>query len=160
VDVLGKNRTVPQVSLLRPGIPATCPGVQWTDPKWKPQLSPFSSRPGFPATLHWTRSRVRLSFKERRMRCVNATKFHRKIRGSEAEGSAVSLHPKPTFLRRFGSYERGFSTLLYVGWCGEGFEAVDVEVFIKIETEEIGCAAENEGALQKVAQALQYFVAN
>jgi hypothetical protein len=41
-------------------------------------LSPLSSRLGFPATLHWTRSRVRLSLKERRMKSVNATRFHRK----------------------------------------------------------------------------------
>jgi hypothetical protein len=37
VDALGKNRRVPQVSLLRPGIRAT-------DPKWKPQFSLLSSQ--------------------------------------------------------------------------------------------------------------------
>src|ERR1700691_4503449 len=36
------------------------------------------SVPGFPATLHWTGPRVRLSVRERRMKCTNATKFHRK----------------------------------------------------------------------------------
>jgi hypothetical protein len=44
---------------------------------------PLSSRPGFPATLHRTRSRVRLSLKERRMRSVNATKFNRKSGGAQ-----------------------------------------------------------------------------
>ncbi|MGB8538747.1 MAG: hypothetical protein WCD57_20155, partial [Acidobacteriaceae bacterium] len=39
------------------------------------------------ATLRWTRLRVRLSFKERRMRFANATNINRK-----SEGSAVSLH--------------------------------------------------------------------
>jgi hypothetical protein len=43
----------------------------------------LSSRPGFPATPHWTRSRVRLSLKERRMRSVNATNFHRKSGGAK-----------------------------------------------------------------------------
>ena len=41
---------------------------------------------GFPATLHWARSRVRLSPKERRMRSVNATKFHRKS-GERSRGT-------------------------------------------------------------------------
>jgi hypothetical protein len=36
------------------------------------------SVPGFPATQHWTGPRVRLSVRERRMKCDNATKFHRK----------------------------------------------------------------------------------
>src|SRR5271156_5905628 len=36
------------------------------------------SAPGFPASLHWTEPRVRLSFKERRMVLANATNFHRK----------------------------------------------------------------------------------
>jgi hypothetical protein len=36
------------------------------------------SVPGFPATLHWTRPRMRLSFKERRMMFANATKLYRK----------------------------------------------------------------------------------
>jgi hypothetical protein len=44
---------------------------------------PLSSRPGFPVTQHWTRPRVRLSLKERRMRSVNATKFHRKSGGAK-----------------------------------------------------------------------------
>ncbi len=34
--------------------------------------------PGFPATHHWTGPRVRLSLKERRMKCANAAKLHRK----------------------------------------------------------------------------------
>jgi len=55
----------------------------------EPWPFPLSSRPGFPAARHWTRLRARLSLKERRMRSVNATNFHRKFRGSEAEGSAV-----------------------------------------------------------------------
>jgi hypothetical protein len=36
------------------------------------------SVPGFPATLRWTRPRVRLSQKESRMKIANATKFNRK----------------------------------------------------------------------------------
>ncbi len=51
------NRRVPQVSLLRPGIRATCPacpGVPWgvprTDPKW---TCPAPPRPSLP----WERSR-------------------------------------------------------------------------------------------------------
>jgi hypothetical protein len=36
------------------------------------------SVPGFPATQHWTRQRVRLSLKERRMMLANATNFYRK----------------------------------------------------------------------------------
>ncbi len=39
---------------------------------------PDRSVPGFPATLHWTRLRVRLSVREGRMKRTNATKFHRK----------------------------------------------------------------------------------
>jgi hypothetical protein len=39
---------------------------------------PDRSVPGFPATLHWTRPRVRLSVRERRMKCISVTKFHRK----------------------------------------------------------------------------------
>ena len=33
---------------------------------------------GFPATQHWTKARVRVSLKERRMRSANATNVHRK----------------------------------------------------------------------------------
>jgi hypothetical protein len=40
-------------------------------------------RPGFPVTLRWTRLRVRLSSKERRVSSVNDTKFHRKSGGAE-----------------------------------------------------------------------------
>jgi hypothetical protein len=43
---------------------------------------PDRSVPGFPATLHWTSPRVRLSVRERRMKCTNATKFHRKSGGA------------------------------------------------------------------------------
>ena len=54
----------------------------------EPLLFPLSSRPGFPAVRHWTRLRVRLSLKERRMRSVNATGFHRKSGGTKAVGEA------------------------------------------------------------------------
>jgi hypothetical protein len=39
---------------------------------------PNRSVPGFPATQLWTKPRVRLSLKERRMRSANATNVHRK----------------------------------------------------------------------------------
>ena len=45
--------------------------------------SPLSSRPGLPATQHWTKQRVRLSPKRRRMRPANATKLHRKSGGAK-----------------------------------------------------------------------------
>jgi hypothetical protein len=49
--------------------------AQWTR---RPSLChPDRSVPGFPATLHWTGPRVRLSVRERRMKSTNATKFHR-----------------------------------------------------------------------------------
>ena len=38
--------------------------------------------PGFPATLCWTRPRVRLSVRERRMKCDSATNSHRKSGGA------------------------------------------------------------------------------
>src|SRR5580698_1318887 len=44
---------------------------------------PDRSVPGFPATPHWTQPRVRLSVRERRMKCINATKFHRKSGGAQ-----------------------------------------------------------------------------
>ena len=50
----------------------------YQDPKPKQNCHPDRSVPGFPATLHWTRPRMRLSVRERRMKCTNATKFHRK----------------------------------------------------------------------------------
>src|SRR6204780_1359199 len=56
------------------------------DPDWKrhPLLChPDRSVPGFPATLHRTRPRMRLSVRERRMKCTNATKLHRKSGGGE-----------------------------------------------------------------------------
>jgi hypothetical protein len=45
--------------------------------------TPLSSRPGFPATQHWTETRVRLSLKERRMRSASATNLHRKSGGAK-----------------------------------------------------------------------------
>jgi hypothetical protein len=45
--------------------------------------TPLSSRPGFPATQHWTKPRVRLSLKERRITFANATKFNRKSGGAQ-----------------------------------------------------------------------------
>jgi hypothetical protein len=76
------------------------------------------------------------------------------------EGYAVSLYSKPTFLRRLGCNERRLSAPSYGGWSRHSFEAVDVEVFVEIKTEKFGCAAEDEGAGQEVAQALEYFVAH
>src|SRR6202035_2243131 len=43
---------------------------------------PDRSEPGFPASLHWTRPRVHLSLKERRMVFDNATNFYRKFGGA------------------------------------------------------------------------------
>jgi hypothetical protein len=43
---------------------------------------PDRSVPGFPATLHWTGPRVRLSVRERRMKCTNAIEFNRKSGGA------------------------------------------------------------------------------
>jgi hypothetical protein len=39
---------------------------------------PTEANPDLPATHHQTGQRMRLSFKERRMKCANATKIHRK----------------------------------------------------------------------------------
>jgi hypothetical protein len=44
----------------------------------KQKCHPDRSVPGFPAERHWTWQRVRLSARERRMKCTNATNFHRK----------------------------------------------------------------------------------
>jgi hypothetical protein len=44
---------------------------------------PDRSVPGFPATQHGTSPRVRLSVRERRMNCTNATKVHRKSGGAK-----------------------------------------------------------------------------
>ena len=41
------------------------------------------SRPGFPATLRWTRLRVRLSRKKRRMEFANANNLNRKSGGAK-----------------------------------------------------------------------------
>ena len=53
-----------------------------TAPCFPTVLSFLSSRPGFPATLRWTRLRVRLSRKERRMEVHNATNLNRKSGGA------------------------------------------------------------------------------
>ena len=57
------------------------------DPRNRSRLetlpSPLSSRPGFPATQLWTTPRMRLSRKERRMQCANATNLHRKSGGAK-----------------------------------------------------------------------------
>jgi hypothetical protein len=61
--------------------------IRSIESKWKrypPLCHPDRSVPGFPATLHWTRPRVRLSVKERRMKSINATKFHRKSGGGKS----------------------------------------------------------------------------
>jgi hypothetical protein len=52
-------------------------------PNPKQKCHPDRSVPGFPATVHWTRPRVRLSVRERRMKCTNATNFHRKSGGAQ-----------------------------------------------------------------------------
>ncbi len=44
---------------------------------------PDRSEPGFPAPQHWTRPRVRLSVRERRMKCADATKFNRRSGGAQ-----------------------------------------------------------------------------
>ena len=44
---------------------------------------PLSSRPGFPATQCWTKPRLRLSLKERRMECAKATNLNRKSGGAQ-----------------------------------------------------------------------------
>jgi hypothetical protein len=49
----------------------------------KQNCHPDRSVPGFPATLHWTWPRVRLSVRERRMKSINATKSHRKSGGAQ-----------------------------------------------------------------------------
>jgi hypothetical protein len=76
---------VPQVSLLRPGIPQTCPGVPWTDPQWKHYplfCHPDRSEPGFPASLYWKKAACAPFCKERRMMFVNATNVDRKSGGA------------------------------------------------------------------------------
>jgi len=81
------------------------------------QVSPFplSSRPGFPATLHWTRSRVRLSLKERRMRFVNATKFHRKSGGAQPRDLQCALPGRKIPGRLRFSQESEFRLLTRAG---------------------------------------------
>ncbi len=54
----------------------------YRDPNLQQRCHPDRSVPGFPATLHWAGPRVRLSLRERRMKCTNATKFHRKSGGA------------------------------------------------------------------------------
>jgi hypothetical protein len=57
---------------------------------------PLSSRPGFPATQHWTKPRVRLSLKERRMRSASATNLNRKSGGSFQPASNADQSPPTT----------------------------------------------------------------
>src|SRR5580698_5344111 len=59
----------------------------------KMNCHPDRSVPGFPATLHWTQPRMRLSVRERRMMCINATKFHRKSGGAEWRDLLCALRP-------------------------------------------------------------------
>jgi hypothetical protein len=49
----------------------------------KQKCHPDRSLPGFPATLHWTEPRMRLSVTERRMKCTSATKLNRKSGGAK-----------------------------------------------------------------------------
>ena len=64
-------------------------------------LSFLSSRPGFPATPRWTRLRVRLSRKERRMKFANATNLNRKSGGAKPRDLRCAIRlprsyrPKP-----------------------------------------------------------------
>src|ERR1700679_1849768 len=58
--------------------PLSIPFVQCKWKKCPPLCHPDRSVPGFPATMHWTGPRVRLSVRERRMKCTNATKVNRK----------------------------------------------------------------------------------
>ncbi len=64
---------------MRPSAPPNSPSKTST-PKQK--CHPDRSVPGFPATQHRTRPRVRLSVRERRMKCTNATMFYRKSGGA------------------------------------------------------------------------------
>jgi hypothetical protein len=54
-------------SVLKQNVHLACPGAPWD-----------RSVPGFPASLHWTRPRMRLSLNERRMMFDNASNFYRK----------------------------------------------------------------------------------
>jgi hypothetical protein len=59
--------------------------IRMLESQWKrnaPLCHPDRSVPGFPATLHLTSPRMRLSVRERRMKCINATKFYRKSGGA------------------------------------------------------------------------------
>jgi hypothetical protein len=56
---------------------------RYKHPNPKQMCHPDRSEPGFPATLRWKAPRVRLSVRERRMKCINATKFHRKPGGAQ-----------------------------------------------------------------------------
>ncbi len=56
----------------------------------KEKCHPNRSAPGFPATQHWTRRRMRLSVRERRMKCNSTTKFHRKS-GERSGGARCSF---------------------------------------------------------------------
>jgi hypothetical protein len=57
--------------------------IEFERKRYPPLCHPDRSVPGFPATLHRTGPRVRLSVRERRMKCNNATKFHRKSGGAQ-----------------------------------------------------------------------------
>jgi hypothetical protein len=80
-----KNALCPATTLLGS---ATLPFVISTEAKRSGEISVLTtslgnvfreSVPGFPATQHWTKPRVRaFLFKERRMRSANATKIYRK----------------------------------------------------------------------------------
>jgi hypothetical protein len=56
---------------------------RYRHPNPEQNCHPDRSVPGFPVTLHWTRPRVRLSVRERRMKRTNANKFHRKSGGAQ-----------------------------------------------------------------------------
>src|SRR6266702_3140516 len=57
--------------------------LQLSDRKLQRKIKSHKLRPGFPATLRWTRLRVRLSRKERRMKFANATNLNRKSGGAK-----------------------------------------------------------------------------
>jgi hypothetical protein len=74
--------------------------IRIIESEWKrypPLCHPDRSVPGFPATLHWTSPRVRLSVKERRMSCINAIKFHRKSGGAKWRDLQFSGPPVEMF---------------------------------------------------------------
>src|SRR6267154_2227683 len=97
--------------------PAMLPGrcsLGLSDRKLQRKIKSHKLRTGFPATLRWTRLRVRLSRKERRMNFANATNLNRKSGGAKptcpalprlavgraVEGSAVPRTFPGNVLRR------------------------------------------------------------